>query len=224
VSAAVNITQQAVGWRTSGGGAYYLTVHGWNFTVIGLAQNVVNNAWKKRLMFEHLRHYNQILVTGPQRSGTRIAAKMIAADTDYRYVDETEFGVHSHKKFRQLIGEELVVVQCPGMCHVIHNYSTEDNLIVMMMRDVDDILASEQRIGWFYGIYDELLKYSIPYDELHEYAKTGRPVSELKYEMWENEQYNRIFNYCLLEYESLSEHSLWIPKALRADFTPVQTE
>ena len=177
------------------------------------------------LMFEHLIQFTQILVTGPQRSGTRIAAKMIANDTGYRYVDETEYGVHSQKQFKKLQREEFFVAHCPGMNHVIHNYSTEDNLVVMMYRDIEDIIASEERVHWFYGIYDELLKYGIPYDELNQYAKTGvPPISGLKYQKWENEQRDRIINFWDLEYESLSEHPLWIAKEDRKDFAAEQTE
>ena len=42
------------------------------------------------VVFEYLLHYHYVIVTGPQRSGTRIGAKMIAYDTGYTYVDEAE--------------------------------------------------------------------------------------------------------------------------------------
>ena len=174
-------------------------------------------------MFEHLIQYQQIFVTGPQRSGTRIAAKMIAEDTGYEYIDEHEFGIHSKKQFKKIARRDYSVIQCPGVNHVIDQVSTTDNLVVMMIRDIDDILASEKRIGWFYGVYDELIKYDIPYEELNQHAKTGCPVALLKYDLWETELKDRIFNYFELDYDSLSDHPLWVPKELRTDFGAEQT-
>jgi len=55
------------------------------------------------LMFKYLTKYNHILVTGPQRSGTTIAAKMIAKDTRHKYIKElARFGMSRHqaKSFR----------------------------------------------------------------------------------------------------------------------------
>src|SRR5579875_68345 len=69
-------------------------------------------------MFEHLAVHPMIVVTGPQRSGTRIAARMIAADTGHRFVDETEFLIKDEARFRALFrspGGEAFVVQAPHM-------------------------------------------------------------------------------------------------------------
>ena len=175
-------------------------------------------------MFEYLRDYQRILVTGPQRSGTRIAAKMIAADTGYEYIDETEFGVHSRKGLRMLIRRDYIVVHCPALCRTIHNYSTADTQIVLMRRSIEDIIASEKRIGWEFGALDELWKYGVEYNELRREFAYGAPVSIRKYEYWENEQRDRLLNYLELEYESLSAHPLWLPKEARTDFAPEQTE
>ena len=113
-------------------------------------------------MFEELGTYRVVLVTGPQRSGTRIAARMIAADSGLRYVDEDEFGVYNHKRLRAIIAQaEGVVIQCPAMCHMVHKVAAEDVLVVMMMRDVDDIVASEKRIDWTIGPYQELKRFQL---------------------------------------------------------------
>lgn len=48
-------------------------------------------------MFEHLSSYRNILVTGPHRSGTTICARMIAADTEKRFVIERDIAAPRFK-------------------------------------------------------------------------------------------------------------------------------
>ena len=66
-------------------------------------------------MFENLAVHKKIVVTGPQRSGTRIGAKMIAADTGYQFVDEAEFLIKDSDLFREFLQRDGVVVQAPHM-------------------------------------------------------------------------------------------------------------
>lgn len=175
-------------------------------------------------MFDHLKGYQKILVTGPQRSGTRIAAKMIASDTGHRYIDEVEFITHSISTFDSIMSHEIdIVVQCPGMCHVIHKYSTNDTLIVLMRREVVDIIASQERVDWTNGALDEMRKYGIPYNQLRAAIKKGVIVSQMKYDFWEKEQRDVIENFLELKYLSLSSHKLWVPKEERVRFTEMQT-
>jgi hypothetical protein len=97
-------------------------------------------------------------------------------------------------------------------------------MIVLMKRSIEDIIASEKRIGWEFGALDELWKYGVAYNELRREAAEGIPISIRKYEYWEKEQKDRIINSLELEYETLSAHPLWLPKETRADFAPEQTE
>ena len=55
-------------------------------------------------MFEYLKEFPVVLVTGPQRSGTRICAKMIAHDTGHRFVDERE--IHTDSLY-ELAGHQV---------------------------------------------------------------------------------------------------------------------
>ena len=65
-------------------------------------------------MFEHLEKFPRILVTGPQRSGTRIAATMIAEDTGHWFVGEEGIGVDSlNRLWRTLVTGRDVVIQAP---------------------------------------------------------------------------------------------------------------
>ena len=45
-------------------------------------------------MFAELKKFKKIIVSGPQRSGTRICGKIIAHDLDYRYCDESYLVEH----------------------------------------------------------------------------------------------------------------------------------
>jgi len=163
-------------------------------------------------MFESLKKYNKILVTGPQRSGTRIAAKMIAADTGYTYLDEEEFNVSNRDKLRKIFKRGDIVVQCPAISAWIQDFSANDTLIIFMMRDIDDILASQKRIGW--GDKTELSKY----------GKKRGVISKIKYDVWEKEQKPKVENWLEVEYESLSGHPLWIAKNKRINFKYNQTK
>ena len=53
-------------------------------------------------VIQSLRIFNKILVTGPQRSGTTIAAQIIAADSAMPCVDEKEYGWRSASCQRKL--------------------------------------------------------------------------------------------------------------------------
>lgn len=162
-------------------------------------------------MFEHLKKYKRILVSGPQRSGTRICARMISKDTGYQYIDESTFKIVDLDKFNDIVKyDENIVIHCPGIAHVIEQYSSSDNLIIFMHRNVDDILASQKRIGW--GDTEELLKYK----------KSAGIISDIKYDYWK-EQKQKIINWLEIEYETLKTHPLWINKELRVNFGSLQT-
>jgi len=154
-----------------------------------------------------------ILVTGPQRSGTTIAAKMIAQDTGHLLVLEERFGTHDKGRWEKIIeGSHGVVIQCPTMCRWAHQFGERDDvLVVLMRRDIDDIIASQERIGW--RERRELVPYGV--DE--------GPIAAVKYDYWEREQVGQIRHSLELEYEDLSDHPLWVPKARRRRFGPRQT-
>jgi hypothetical protein len=168
-------------------------------------------------MFESLKKYQQIFVTGPQRSGTTICGKMIAQDTGFKYVDEFKFGVSNRSKLSELIsGSTGNVFQCPGICRYIQDFSNENTLVVIMKRDPADILASQNRIDWkCEGA--EMIHYKI--NERFD-LKT---IAEIKYRYWDKVQRQKVLHYVEMEYEFLSAHPLWIQKDFRKDFHPKQT-
>lgn len=170
-------------------------------------------------MFEHLKGFDVILVSGPQRSGTTICARMIAQDTGHSLVDESEYQWHDEAHWRQIVQDgEGIVVHCPAMCHLVHEFGDDERVVVVLMRrDVRAIIASQERISW------------TEREEPRELAKYGAdygPIALVKYEHWDQVQRDRIpeeqrFE---VEYEDLEAHPLWIPREKRVNFGHRQTQ
>ena len=83
-------------------------------------------------MFEQLCDYRNILVTGPQRSGTRICAQMVAHDTGHGYIDEVQIDTDSLYRLADAFSLNKVVVQCPACARFIHNFSNPHSLVIFM--------------------------------------------------------------------------------------------
>jgi hypothetical protein len=165
-------------------------------------------------MFEWLSKFDRIFVTGPQRSGTRICAKMIAHDTGYDFIDETQINMDGFYNFSTLLEtNKKYVLQCPTLCRYIHFFAQEDNAIVLMRRNIKDIVKSQKRIKW-----------SKEWLELIRYDRNEGIISEIKYDFWEKNQKERIKNLFEIEYGSLKTHPLWIAKKERENFLPMQIE
>ncbi len=167
-----------------------------------------------RPIFEWLGQFDKIIVTGPQRSGTRICARMIAYDTGYSYIDESKLRIDSLYHLWSIVRTERhFVVQCPALCRHIHLFDAEDSAIILMRRAIKDIIASQERIGWRWGKV-----------ELARYDRSEGIIAEVKYRFWEDYQRERIRHAFEIDYASLSGHPLWISQNLRGDFAPGQTE
>jgi hypothetical protein len=164
-------------------------------------------------MFQWLSEFDRILVSGPQRSGTRICAQMIAHDTGYRYVDESEIGTDSLYLLWWLFhNRRRFVVHCPALCRHVHMFSANGSAVVLVRRSIDDILASQQRIGWGWeGL------------ELVRYDQSDGVSSQVKYDYWDRYQKERIEHAFEIEYHSLVSHPLWCSDGVRRNFGPTQT-
>ena len=100
-------------------------------------------------MFDHLKPFDKIVVTGPQRSGTRICAKMIAQDLGKEYVSEAHVGVNVFGLLEEMLEKRKnFVVQCPGLCRHVHLIGREDTAVVFMRRSLEHIIGSQRRIRW----------------------------------------------------------------------------
>jgi hypothetical protein len=166
-----------------------------------------------------LARFSKIIVTGPQRSGTTIATKMLAAELEYPAVLEESFREQDLIEFGAvLLKHPACVVQAPALSAVAHLFKQNEVAVVFMLRRTEDIRQSEQRINWLAG-HDKIEKAK------YFATKSDLPISVLKTKMWNQHQKpllgSRAFE---LEYESLASHPLWVEQDLRRDFGPRQTE
>lgn len=165
------------------------------------------------IMFENLVGFDNLLVTGPQRSGTRICARMIAHDLGHQYIDENDLDMDSLYLLSSFLErKQRYVIQCPCLCRYIHIFDRRDTAVILMRRDLEEIAVSQKRIGWRW----EWL-------ELARYDRTEGVIAEVKYQYWEKYQKKKIENVFEIEYENLKTHPFWVPKDLRGDFKAGQT-
>lgn len=169
-----------------------------------------------------IQRFSKILVSGPQRSGTTIAAKIISKDFDLQYIDETAVRTYDEDRALRIItGMHDFVLQCPGLCAWLHALGEPDVLIVFMMRDIMDTIASEKRINWLWD-KQEYKQYRRAFGNVPGYQEY-RPISSHKRIIWHDRQRGIVENFVELDYESLADHPLWMPKEKRKDFKPKQT-
>lgn len=164
-------------------------------------------------IFQHLKDHPIIWVVGPQRAGTRIGARMIAADTGHKFIDEQAYSIDSLSNLHRLLTQDHArkVIQGPAITRWIHRLAQPGDMVVMMQRSLADIHASEARINWQYD-WTEAMKYG---------ASAGS--AELKYRFWHKYQREAIDHNMDLAYSLLSAHPMWVDKASRADFKWNQT-
>lgn len=162
--------------------------------------------------FKKMR-FKRYLVTGPQRSGTTICTHMIAHDTGFWAIDELMFGIDNITQFYKFYNLESVVIQCPGLSYRIQDFNEEETCIIFMIRPLNEIISSEKRINWD-GETKELEKYKN--------FEKNKPISEIKYELWNKTQKEILDNYIEINYSDLSDHPLWVDSNARSKFTKKQ--
>ena len=147
-----------------------------------------------------------ILVTGPHRSGTTIAARMIAADTGFELCLEERIKGDAPLLLQYLVAERIPrVIQCPFLSDIAHEF---DATVVMMKRDTADIRRSRREHMYLQDGH-QVRWYELEGKMLRRYAATHyRDIGELIYEVWELQK-PFIRNWYELDYSSLRQHHLW---------------
>ncbi len=159
-------------------------------------------------MFEWLKKYKKVIVTGPHRSGTRICARMISYDLGYPYIDEEDIYIDSLYTFSHyLFSKTPFVIQCPALSKYIHNFSSNSCAVIFMKREKKDIIASQERIGWSWEWLERL-----------RYGETKGAISDIKYNYINKIQNGNMNNLFEVEYNSLFKHPLWVKKKQREHF------
>jgi len=164
-----------------------------------------------------IRQFNHILVTGPQRSGTTIGARIIAYDLNFPGMDETMISTHSYDlaKARFATNKKLVI-QAPGLSACCHRFP-DDVLIVFMERNDDEIVKSQKRIGWGYMEFEYLM-----YLENFGYLEKETPISVFKKRMFLIQR-KEIAHWIKLDYNSFCLHKFWLKPEDRIGFHAKQT-
>lgn len=165
-------------------------------------------------MFEFLAPFSKIFVTGPQRSGTTLVGAAAANDLGYWFYPEEQVRVHEWWRVERLWRRTSnFVLQAPALCRYAHKVSAPDVAVVLVRRNIDDIIASERRVGWD-SHAQELRRYSL---------KEGI-ISKVKYRYWDEYQKHLIENAFEVNYEDLAGHPMWVPKERRTGWGPRQYE
>lgn len=173
-------------------------------------------------IFNHLGCYQIILVSGPHRAGTTITAAMIASDLDYEFEEDAQGQLEALSEASGVLPPS--VFHCPSYCHYIHQLAHIPHLAaVMVIRDVEAIIASQKRIPWAYEP-QQLSLYRSKTTPKPNFA-IQPPIAEVKYRYWQEVQ-RPVFGEHGYEvrYEDLARHPMWLPPEQRKDFTANQLE
>ena len=141
-----------------------------------------------------------IIVTGPQRSGTTIAARIIAEQTGGVYVDELDYCLPLPDK---------AVVQAPFLLHdaVSLSFVVPNVRFAFMYRTPGDIVASMERIQWYQDYHSDPNFYPTYVKHCYEFIDLLKRT--LRKDQWFD-----------VQYESLAHHPLFVQD--RAGFTVKQ--
>lgn len=179
-----------------------------------------------KFAFKKLIGFDKIIITGAQRSGTTICSKMIAdiMGDEYDLIDEKDFGTHDEEAFQSLLYDEgKLIIQAPAQSHTIHRIWNEKIFIIFMVRDIEDIMNSQQRIQW--------TKIEEPREKLKYYKEfrcdVTAPISLIKKYIFYSLQRTLIpeSNLSIIHYEDLKDLNpkLWIDSQFRKEFDKKQT-
>ena len=141
-----------------------------------------------------------IIVTGPQRSGTRLASHIIARDTKLTYVDEFDYNLDVDVKS---------VIQSPALLKSVVELSFmyPTAKFAFMYRNVDDIVASLERVEWYKDYVTDPTFYRTYVEHCYKYIDLLK--KELPKERWFD-----------IHYESLVCDPYFVSD--RSDFTTMQ--
>ena len=201
-----------------------------------------SNEW-----LDSLRGTHKIIVTGPQRSGTRFVGMLL----DGRLKN---FIYRNHDI--NLIYKRPAILHTPGQSHKIHTLSRGTGvhfelevktLVVWVDRNTEDVIESEDRIyphiypgnpkkkhydiagnpvvSWHDNCFEteEKPKYLEMFPEHEEKIKSFDRNVHMKKWVWENIQRDKMaVDFVEIKYESLEDQEEFVPKEKRKDWTVKQ--
>ena len=181
--------------------------------------------------------YRKLVVTGSERSGTTICARMLGADLGFDFVDETDLGDSPDTEAISLIRDrEAFVLQMPNLLlrtDTVAGFLGEGALgVVVMRRPYVDVEASRRRIGLMrrnnigLELRRNLLRRakSVGCPVKHWPIFLLRKLSLMEFRQMYVEHYLRhLPHFLLLDFNDLNGHPMYVPSELRRTFRPKQT-
>jgi hypothetical protein len=167
-------------------------------------------------LVERLRGYRSVLVVGPQRAGTTIAARMLAGGLGIPFLDERDVAGDLGQRIDELRHRKTAsVVQCPAWTWACHELGGRGIGVVLLRRAVEEVIDSQERIRWTRRCQPQ---------ELWRYGLTSGVIAEVKYRAWDEHQRRALGEHAHeLPYAALAENPLWLAAHLRKDFHAKQT-
>ena len=171
-----------------------------------------NSGLKLKRLVQELSLLNNIVVIGPQRSGTRITAKILTSELSYSYVDEKYIEIDSVAMICDCLSIGNVVIQAPGLTHEMINLDHDDTGFVMVRRPIKDIIKSQKRIDWRYEGYEK-----------SKFKHAKGDIAQIKYDFWD--KHMGLLNHAFeINYTDLKDHKMFVNKSDRNNFMYNQTE
>lgn len=168
-----------------------------------------------------LKNYNKIIITGPPRSGTTIATKILSTELNYKFIDESWYDGGDIDKLNYLLFSipRKMCIHMTAFLKYAHEYAKINEIaIVLIKRKPEEIIASmnhtinfkkgvtkaNDKYNLFYGFGIEERKKILKY-----YEKPDEDLDKLPQVIYDYfyAHNNRFFE---LEYDSLKNHKLWI--------------
>ncbi|MAG52959.1 MAG: hypothetical protein CMH62_03285 [Nanoarchaeota archaeon] len=183
-------------------------------------QNVVMKTYKD--VIKKLKGYEQIIVSGPQRTGTTYFSQVLAKELFHKSrIDEGRFRIRNENEFMALLESKNVVIQAPAMTHLLHRIPKIKSLMIIFMhRSQEDLNESEDRIGWHPHEFEiEKSQYLAEGFNVEKFSRN----SAMKYSIWENQKNSIKNDFIEVEYNVLKDTPGFVPKASRKNFGKKQT-
>lgn len=148
-----------------------------------------------------MNNVHPVFVTGPQRSGTTIIARILADKLNKTYLDESEYN--------PVDIPDNAIIQAPFISKFILELSFKFPLafFIIVIRDKQEIVKSMERIEWYKDHINNPEFYST-------YVDTTYDIIDLQLKQLPESRYLKI------NYDSLKSHNLFVDD--RKDFTTRQ--
>jgi len=177
-----------------------------------------------RELIGQISGYRMVVVSGAQRSGTHIMAKILALELGWTYLPDTEYNTGDNGDWAKYVLEgDGIAIHCPHMSHMLH-LVPDDVAVVYMYRPLDEIEESFARVnpGEVSCCKNEQMLFYSQIRGVHG-LQTGKVWTKIRNDYWEILQRvvldGRGFSF---NYHDLEDHPLFYKK--RTDWSMNQIE